>query len=543
MNIYSITTDIGDLNEHLKKIKSIDLTSYATRQYVDDAVAGIDITSYATKNDLTNNYYNKNQTDEQIDQKIEAAIGEGTIDLSEYVSKAELNGMSYVSTDDLNEMGYITSDSLRDYAKKSDLASYATTSSLGEYAKKSDLTPYATTESLGEYAKKTDLTPYATKQEVNDAIDGIDIPHVDLTNYYTKDEVFNKAEVTQRITDAISGGTVDLSEYVSKEELYGMSYVTTSDLNDTGYVTTSALNDMNFAKTSDLDGKQDKLSNANVLNGITSTKVSNWDGASSNSHTHSNKSVLDNITSDDITNWNSKTSNAGTITGIKMNGASKGTSGVVDLGTVLTSETDPVFAASAAHGITASDITNWNSKTDNVGTVTGIKINANTFNPDNTGIVDITNSYNSLWTSYQALMNQVTYLYAHVVWKSDEGGDEPTPEPTEPIYIGSSMAATNAEVDVTGFTDITTAAKNTMDDTSSAGAGFTTPTSGYVWIVVPESYGVVNIWAKTGSLPGYETQLYRDEGTLNGLHYWANGPEDEETISAGQECTIVLLTH
>lgn len=46
------------------------------------------------------------------------------------------------------------------------------------------------------------------------------------------------------------------------------------------------------------------------------------------------------ITSSDITNWNSKTSNTGTITGIKMNGASKGTSGVVDLGTVITSHQD-----------------------------------------------------------------------------------------------------------------------------------------------------------------------------------------------------------
>lgn len=35
------------------------------------------------------------------------------------------------------------------------------------------------------------------------------------------------------------------------------------------------------------------------------------------------------------------TKSTGTITGIKMNGASKGTSGVVDLGTVLTSESDP----------------------------------------------------------------------------------------------------------------------------------------------------------------------------------------------------------
>lgn len=46
------------------------------------------------------------------------------------------------------------------------------------------------------------------------------------------------------------------------------------------------------------------------------------------------------IKSSDISNWNSKTSNVGTITGIKMNGASKGTSGVVDLGTVITAHQD-----------------------------------------------------------------------------------------------------------------------------------------------------------------------------------------------------------
>jgi hypothetical protein len=34
------------------------------------------------------------------------------------------------------------------------------------------------------------------------------------------------------------------------------------------------------------------------------------------------------------------TANTGTITGIKMNGASKGTSGVVDLGTVITAHQD-----------------------------------------------------------------------------------------------------------------------------------------------------------------------------------------------------------
>lgn len=83
----------------------------------------------------------------------------------------------------------------------------------------------------------------------------------------------------------------------------------------------------------------------------------------------------------------------GTITGISMNGASKGTSGNVDLGTVITtvsfngtavtvnsgaisiSESDPIFSASAAAGISAADITNWNGKTSNTGTITGISMN------------------------------------------------------------------------------------------------------------------------------------------------------------------------
>ena len=51
-------------------------------------------------------------------------------------------------------------------------------------------------------------------------------------------------------------------------------------------------------------------------------------------------------------------------------------------------ETDPVFEASPAHGITSSDITNWNSKTSNVGTVTGVKMNNTTNNPTD-GVVDL----------------------------------------------------------------------------------------------------------------------------------------------------------
>jgi len=106
------------------------------------------------------------------------------------------------------------------------------------------------------------------------------------------------------------------------------------------------------------NGKQDALSNANVLSGITSTKVSNWDSAATNSHTHSNKSVLDGIKATDITNWNSKTDNVGTVTGVKMNGTTKNpTSGVVDLGTVITSETALSKGSTSGSGNAVTEIT------------------------------------------------------------------------------------------------------------------------------------------------------------------------------------------
>lgn len=88
------------------------------------------------------------------------------------------------------------------------------------------------------------------------------------------------------------------------------------------------------------------------------------------------------ITSSDITNWNSKTSNVGTITGIRMNGAVVGSSGLVDLGTVMTDD-------DAAYGITSSDISNWNSKTSNIGTITGVSVNGTSIGTSGNVDIDI----------------------------------------------------------------------------------------------------------------------------------------------------------
>lgn len=91
---------------------------------------------------------------------------------------------------------------------------------------------------------------------------------------------------------------------------------------------------------------------------VTSTEKNTWNNAASNSHMHSNKTVLDGITSTDITNWNSKTDNVGTVTGVKMNNTTNSpTDGVVDLGTVITSETLLSKGTTTGSGNAVTDIT------------------------------------------------------------------------------------------------------------------------------------------------------------------------------------------
>ena len=89
-----------------------------------------------------------------------------------------------------------------------------------------------------------------------------------------------------------------------------------------------------------------------------------------------------------FTNDAGYTTNTGTITGITMNGTSKGTSGVVDLGTVITDISGKQDVIDASHKldadlvddttstnkfVTASDKTTWNGKQDELVSGTSIK--------------------------------------------------------------------------------------------------------------------------------------------------------------------------
>lgn len=128
-------------------------------------------------------------------------------------------------------------------------------------------------------------------------------------------------------------------------------------------------------------------SNKSVLDAITSTKTSNWDDAATNSHTHSNKSALDAITSTKMTNWDTAYSNShthsnktvlDTVTSTVVSN-SHTHSNKTALDTITSTKmTNWDNAATNSHthsnkttldGISSTDITNWNAKVPSTRTV------------------------------------------------------------------------------------------------------------------------------------------------------------------------------
>lgn len=87
-------------------------------------------------------------------------------------------------------------------------------------------------------------------------------------------------------------------------------------------------------------------SNATVLSGITSTKVSNWDSAYTNSHTHSNATVLNNLTQAVLDNSHSH-SNKSVLDGISANNVTAWNAALQDSDVVAltSSEIDAAIAA------------------------------------------------------------------------------------------------------------------------------------------------------------------------------------------------------
>ena len=192
------------------------------------------------------------------------------------------------------------------------LSGYATETWVGQqgFAESADLATVATTGDYDDLTNKPTIPVVPTDVSAfnNDA--GYLTQHQSLANYYTKTESDAKY--------------VPQTSFDVKEE-----------------VIARALNDLN-------EGKQDTLTagtNITIENGVISATggaaqvQADWNQSDSSAVDFiKNKPTIPTVPTNvsAFTNDAGYTTNTGTITGITMNGASKGTSGVVDLGTVIT---------------------------------------------------------------------------------------------------------------------------------------------------------------------------------------------------------------
>ena len=169
----------------------------------------------------------------------------------------------------------------------------------------------------------------------------------------------------------------DASNYYDKDDINNMGYITTetqlstattgtgnaiTNLTVSGHQITMVKNSTFLTSYTETD----PIFTGSPAYNITSQDITNWNNKIS-SYTETDPvfttSAAHSITSEDISNWNSKTDNTGTITGINMNGESKGTSGVVDLGTVLTSFTETTLStATTGTGNAVTNLTVSNHK-------------------------------------------------------------------------------------------------------------------------------------------------------------------------------------
>lgn len=161
----------------------------------------------------------------------------------------------------------------------------------------------------------------------------------------------------------------------------------------------------------------------------------------------------------------STTGNGNAVTAISAsNGALTVTKGT----TFLTSytETDPVFSASAAAGITSTDINNWNAKVSDDKTWNGVTL-------DKTGTTQTSTSYiparsnTSATTAYQLVATTEPYQYRVAKWDSNAYLYSTTPSTNDNSTKVATTAYVNSKHNATTVTLSTTWTSNQQTVTVS----------------------------------------------------------------------------
>ena len=182
-------------------------------------------------------------------------------------------------------------------------------------------------------------------------INGVNTLTIEAGTNITLDQEGNTLTINS--TGGGGGGTSNYNALTNKPKINNVELNGNKTLNDLGIQPAG-----NYALESEIPTKTSDLTNdsgfitgytetdptvPSYVKNITQANITSWNNKSDFSGSYNdltNKPTIPSeVTETTVSNWGF-TKNIGTITGITMNGASKGTSGVVDLGTVITSHQD-----------------------------------------------------------------------------------------------------------------------------------------------------------------------------------------------------------
>ena len=255
------------------------------------------------------------------------------------------------------------------------------------------------------------------------------------------------------------------------------------------YVTESELTSKGYATTTQLSGKQDTISDLATIRsgaalGATALQTETYKG---------------------------------TVTGVKINGTTKNpSSGVVDLGTVITSHQDisgkadksslATVATSGSYNdlsnkptipaaVTESTVSGWGF-TKNAGTVTGVKINGTTKSPSS-GVVDL----GTVITSHQDISGKQDKLVSGTNIKT----------------INNTSILGSGNISITG-------GSGTITGVSANGTSIATSGVANIPAATTSKYGVTQLSSSTSST---STSLAATPSAVKAAYDLANGKQDK----------------
>lgn len=263
--------------KYLTAVPSEYVTETELEERLKDVGSDVDLTGYATEAWVEGKGYLNTA---EVDRKIQDAVTNG-VDLDDYYTKQQIDNKGYltsvpseyVTEAELEDKGYLTSVPSQ-YITETELENR-----LDELNLNVDLTDYYTKQQIDSKGFVTNATlvnkDYATRTELNEAVSNID-----LSDYYTKTESDTKYQPKGNYLTSIPSQYITESELEAKGYLTSVpsQYVTENELNAKGYltsvpseyVTETELSGKNYATKTEVEGKQNQLvsgTNIKTING------------------------------------------------------------------------------------------------------------------------------------------------------------------------------------------------------------------------------------------------------------------------------------